>query len=48
MKYICLVGCKNLPEDGYVTVCLVLTIEVYKSIYRLIIISIIIIVDNNL
>ena len=27
----CLVGCRLQPLDGYVSVCLVLTIEVYES-----------------
>ena len=29
VQYICLVGCKIKPVDGYVPVCLVLTIDVY-------------------
>ena len=29
LQYICLVGCRLLPQDGHVSVCLVLTIEVY-------------------
>ena len=29
VQYICLVGCKIQPVDGYVPVCLVLTIDVY-------------------
>ena len=28
VHYICLVGCKNQPVDGYVSVCLVLAIDV--------------------
>ena len=28
LQYICLVGCKIQPVDGYVTVCLVLTIDI--------------------
>ena len=31
MQYLCLVGCKAQPVDGYVIVCLVLTIEVYGN-----------------
>ena len=31
MQYICLIGCKLPPLDGYVAVCLVLTIEVYDK-----------------
>ena len=29
MQYICLVGYKIVPVDGYLAVCLVLTIDVY-------------------
>ena len=29
VQYICLVGCKIQPLDGYVAVCLVLTIDIY-------------------
>ena len=29
VQYICLVGCRLPPLDGYVAVCLVLTIDVY-------------------
>ena len=31
VQYICLVGCRLPPLDGYVAVCLVLTIEVYSN-----------------
>ena len=31
MQYICLVGYRLPPLDGYVSVCLVLTVEVYAS-----------------
>ena len=33
MLYICLVGYKIRPVDGYVAVCLVLTIDVYGTRY---------------
>ena len=32
VKYICLIGCRLPPLDGYMAVCLVLTIEVYDQI----------------
>ena len=31
VQYISLVGCKLPPPDGYMVVCLVLTIEVYAN-----------------
>ena len=31
VQYTCLVGCRLPPLDGYVSVCLVLTIEVYGN-----------------
>ena len=31
MQYMCLVGFKIPPENGYVAVCLVFTIEVYGA-----------------
>ena len=31
MQYICLVGSRLPPPDGYVSVCLVLTIQVYDK-----------------
>ena len=33
MQYISFVGCKLPPLDGYVAVCLVLTVEVYAHTY---------------
>ena len=32
VQYICLVGCKIQPLDGYLAVCLVLTIDVYDRV----------------
>ena len=32
MQYICFVGCKIQPLDGYLAVCLVLTIDVYDRV----------------
>ena len=31
MQYICIFGCKIPPVDGYVAVCLDLTIEAYGT-----------------
>ena len=35
VQYISLIGCKLPPLDGYVAVCLVLTIEVFYLLPRL-------------
>ena len=32
VQYICLVGCRIQPLDGYVPVCLVVTIDVNASV----------------
>ena len=33
LQYICLIGYRRPPIDGYVAVCLVLTIDVYDKMY---------------